>query len=164
MGNKLGKMVKIFYIVFTLVISVSISANMPPLLKQDLDKANSALEIEEMAKIYNLSGNRFGISIENSKIGKPTKAAIKNMKLLTPSDKYALSILDSDKKEIFLIGLGDPFYIHAQHIDYEESDFFGGYIDTNIEIALPIDTDVSYLVLLSQDDKILKKIREVKVN
>ena len=86
------------------------------------------------------------------------------MKLLTPSDKFALSILDADKKEIFLIGLGNPFYIHAQHIDYEESDFFGGYIDANIEIALPIDTDVSYLVLLSQDDKILKKIQEVKVN
>ena len=84
------------------MISISIFANMPPLLKQDLDKADSALEIEEMAKIYSLSGNRFGISIENLKIGKPTKAAIKNMKLLTPSDKFALSILDVDKKEIFL--------------------------------------------------------------
>ena len=84
------------------MISISIFANMPPLLKQDLDKADSALEIEEMAKIYSLSGNRFGISIENLKIGKPTKAAIKNMKLLTPSDKFALSILDADKKEIFL--------------------------------------------------------------
>ena len=164
MGYKLGKMVKNFHILFTLIISISISANMPPLLKQDLDKTDSALEIEEMAKIYKLSGNRFGISIENSKIGKPTKAAIKNMKLLTPSDKFALSILDADKKEIFLIGLGNPFYIHAQHIDYEESNFFGGYIDANIEIALPIDIDVSYLVLLSQDDKILKKIQEVKVN
>ena len=157
-------MVKNFHIAFTLMISISIFANMPPLLKQDLDKVDSASEIEEMAKIYNLSGNRFGISIENSKIGKPTKAATKNMKLLTPSDKFALSILDANKKEIFLIGLGNPFYIHAQHIDYEESDFFGGYIDANIQIALPIDTDVSYLVLLSQDDKILKKIQEVKVN
>ena len=156
-------MVKNFHIAFTIMISISIFANMPPLLKQDLNKADSAPEIEEMAKIYNLSGNRFGISIENSKIGKPTKAATKNMKLLTPSDKFALSILDADKKEIFLIGLGNPFYIHAQHIDYEESDFFGGYIDANIEIALPIDTDVSYLVLLSQDDKILKKIKEVMV-
>ena len=146
------------------MISISIFANMPPFLKQDIDKADSAPEIEEIAKIYNLSGNRFGISVENSKIGKPTKAATKNMKLLTPSDKFALSILDADKKEIFLIGLGNPFYIHAQHIDYEESDFFGGYIDANIEIAIPIDTDVSYLVLLSQDDKILKKIKEVKVN
>ena len=157
-------MVKNFHIAFTLMISISIFANMPPLLKQDIDKADSAPETEEIAKIYNLSGNRFGISVENSKIGKPTKAATKNMKLLTPSDKFALSILDADKKEIFLIGLGNPFYIHAQHIDYEESDFFGGYIDANIEIALPIDTDVSYLVLLSQDDKILKKIKEVKVN
>ena len=157
-------MVKNFHIAFTLMISISIFANMPPLLKQDLNKADSAIEIEEMAKIYNLSGNRFGISIEKSMIGKPSKAAIKNMKLLTPSDKFALSILDADKKEIFLIGLGNPFYIHAQHIDYEESDFFGGYIDANIEIALPIGTDVSYLVLLSQDDKILKKIQEVKVN
>ena len=78
------------------MISISIFANMPPLLKQDLDKADSALEIEQMAKIYSLSGNRFGISVESLKIGKPTKPAIKNMKLLTPSDKFDLTILDAE--------------------------------------------------------------------
>ena len=74
------------------MISISIFANMPPLLKQDLDKADSALEIEEMAKIYSLSGNRFGISIENLKIGKPTKAAIKNPGS-SPNDPIIFNIL-----------------------------------------------------------------------
>ena len=27
-----------------------------------------------------------------------------------------------------LIGIGNPFYIHADHIGYEDSDVFGGYI------------------------------------
>ena len=85
------------------------------------------------------------------------------MKLLSPEDKYALKVLDTNKKEIFMIGLGDPFYIHAQHIDFEDRDFFGGYVVAEIDIALPFDADISYFVLLSQENRFLKKISEIKV-
>ena len=66
-------------------------------------------------------------------------------------------------EEIILIGIGDPFYIHAQHIGYENEDFFGGYIDADLKIALPFDTDASYLILMSHDNKLLKKIDQIKV-
>ena len=163
MGNKLGKMVKNINTLFILLLSISISANIPMLSKKELEERNEPIVDDEMAQIYSLSSNRFGISKINSSTKKSSKVIVRNMKLLTPSDEYALQILDSDKNEIFLIGLGNPFYIHAQHIGYEESDFFGGYIDAEIEIALPLNTDASYFVLLSQENKFLKKISEVKV-
>ena len=73
------------------------------------------------------------------------------------------SELGMNKREIILLGIGDPFYIHTQHIDYEDSRFFGGYINTEFEIALPLDMDVSHIVLMSQQGKVLTKINEVEV-
>ena len=163
MGNKLGKMVKNINTLFILFLSFSISANIPTISKKDFEGRDNAIFEDEIAQIYNLSSNRFGISRINSSTGKPSKVIVRNMKLLTPSDDYALQVLDSDKNEIFLIGLGNPFYIHAQHIGYEESNFFGGYIDAEIRIALPLNADASYFVLMSQENKFLKKINEVKV-
>ena len=144
-------------------MSISISANIPIISKKDFEEKDNAVFDNEIAQIYSLSSNRFGISKINSSTGKPSKVIVRNMKLLTPSDDYALQVLDGDKNEIFLIGLGNPFYIHAQHIGYEESNFFGGYIDAEIRIALPLNADASYFVLMSQENKFLKKISEVKV-
>ena len=97
------------------------------------------------------------------KISKPGFNSFKNLRLLTPRDKYAIKILDKNKREIILLGIGDPFYIHAQHIDYEDSRFFGGYINAEFEIALPLEMDVSHIVLLSQQGKVLTKINEIEV-
>ena len=83
--------------------------------------------------------------------------------MLSSKDKYALKVLDKNKKEIFMIGLGNPFYIHAQHIDFEDRDFFGGYVDAELEIAFPFEADVVYFVLYSQEDKFLRKINEIKI-
>ena len=163
MGNKLGKMVKNINTLFILLMSISISANIPIISKNHFEETNNATFEDEIAQIYRLPSNRFGISKINSSTGKPSKMILRNMKLLTPSDEFALQVLDSDKNEIFLIGLGNPFYIHAQHIGYEESNFFGGYIDAEIRIALPLNADASYFVLMSQENKFLKKISEVKV-
>ena len=156
-------MVKNINTLFILFLSISISASIPIISKKDFEEKDNAVFDNEIAQIYSLSSNRFGISKINSSTGKPSKVIVRNMKLLTPSDDYALQVLDGDKNEIFLIGLGNPFYIHAQHIGYEESNFFGGYIDAEIRIALPLNADASYFVLLSQENKFLKKISEVKV-
>jgi hypothetical protein len=80
-----------------------------------------------------------------------------------PRDQFALRVLDKNKKEVILLGLGNPFYIHAQHIDYENSRVFGGYVESEFEIALPLGIDASYFVLLSQDSYGLKIINEIKV-
>ena len=52
------------------------------------------------------------------------------------------------------------YYLHS----YEDSNVFGGYIEQDIEIALPLGMDASYFVLLSQDSNGLKKVKEIKVN
>ena len=137
---------------------IDLIADLPPILKEDFEKDYYSLHDEINAQIYRIEGSRFGISIKDSRVGKPSTVAIKNMKMLSSSDKYALQVLDKSKKEIFMIGLGDPFYIHAQHIDFEDRDFFGGYVDAELEIALPFEVDVAYFILFSQEDKFLKKI------
>jgi len=163
LGNKLGKMVKLKNIICILAISLPLFADLPPISKKDFEENSYSLDFEKNAQLFSISGNRLGISIKNSSIGKPSAIAVKNMRLLSPEDKYALKVLDTNKKEIFMIGLGDPFYIHAQHIDFEDRDFFGGYVDADIDIALPFDADISYFVLLSQENRFLKKISEIKV-
>ena len=156
-------MVKLFYILGILIIS-NIEAKLPPdLLSKDLNQNQIDPPIEEIAQIYSISGTKDGISISEKKISKPGFNSLKNLRLLTPRDKYAIKILDKNKREIILLGIGDPFYIHAQHIDYEDSRFFGGYINTEFEIALPLDMDVSHIVLMSQQGKVLTKINEVEV-
>ena len=163
MGNKLEKMVKLKNIIYILIISTPLFADLPPIYKKDFEQNSYTLDEEKNAQLYIISGSTLGISIKDKSIGKPSAIAIKNMRLLSPQDKYALKVLDTNKKEIFMIGLGDPFYIHAQHIDFEDRDFFGGYVDADIDIALPFDADISYFVLLSQENRFLKKISEIKV-
>ena len=163
MGIKLGKMVKIIYILSVLIIS-NLEAKLPPdILSKDTLQNQMNPSIEEIAQIYSISGTKDGISITDKKVTKPGFNSLKNLKLLTPRDNYALKILDEDRKEIIVLGIGDPFYVHAQHIDYEDSRFFGGYVNAEFEIALPIDMDVSYILLMSQEDKVLKKINEIVV-
>ena len=138
-------------------------ADLPPISREDFEKDYYSLQSEKNAQIFKIKGSRNGVSLKDSKIGKPSTIAIKNMKMLSSKDKYALKVLDKNKKEIFLIGLGNPFYIHAQHIDFEDRDFFGGYVDAEFEIAFPFEADVVYFVLYSQEDKFLRKINEIKI-
>ena len=156
-------MVRILNTLLVLFMCIDLIADLPPISKEDFEKDYYSLQDEINAQIYRIEGSRFGISIKDSRVGKPSTVAIKNMKMLSSSDIYALQVLDKSKKEIFMIGLGDPFYIHAQHIDFEDRDFFGGYVDAELEIALPFEADVAYFILFSQEDKFLKKINEIKI-
>ena len=67
-------------------------------------------------------------------------------------------------KKIFLQALEILFYIHVDHIGYEDSEFFGGYIEQEFEIAIPINREISHLILLSQDEFGLKEIKKIEVN
>ena len=85
-------------------------------------------------------------------------------RLITPRDKFGLKLLDQEGRDVFLIGIGNPFYVHAQHIGYEDSDIFGGYITTDIDIAIPMNLDISQIVLVSQDEFGLKEIKKISLN
>ena len=72
--------------------------------------------------------------------------------------------LNDEKKEVAVIGLGNPFYIHAQHINYEDSNEFGSYIDNaKFNAVIPIGIDASYVVLASQDAFGFDDINEISL-
>ena len=164
MGAKLDKMVKITRTLFLFFFILNINAKTINDIDNKIEFIQHELSIELDAKIFNISGGRDNISIKNYKIAKPSPGLIASYKLLSRRDGYALRVLNKDKQEVALLGLGNPFYIHAQHIGYEDSNVFGGYIEQDIEIALPLGMDASYFILLSQDSNGLKKIKEIKVN
>ena len=164
MGAKLDKMVKITKILFLCIFILNINAKSFDEIENKINPLQHRLSPNFDARIFNVSGSKDSISISSYKIAKPTQNLLSSYKLLTKRDRYALRVLNKDKEEIALLGLGNPFYIHAQHIGYEDSKVFGGYIEQDIEIALPLDMDASYLVLLSQDSNGLKEVKEIKVN
>ena len=164
MGDKLGKMVKITKILFLCIFIIDIHAKNFDEIENKIELAQHRLSPNLDARIFSVSGSKDSISIASYKIAKPTQNLLSSYKLLTKRDRYALRVLNKDKEEVAILGLGNPFYIHAQHIGYEDSKVFGGYIEQDIEIALPLDMDASYLVLLSQDSNGLKEVKEIKVN
>ena len=74
------------------------------------------------------------------------------------------SKIDDKNKEIMLIGIGNPFYIHADHIGYEDRYVFGGYIETELNLPLSLDTKAAKIILLSQDEFGLKEIKRLDLN
>ena len=73
---------------------IDLIADLPPISKEDFEKDYYSLQDEINAQIYRIEGSRFGISIKDSRVGKPSTVAIKYMMMLSSSDKYALQVLD----------------------------------------------------------------------
>ena len=83
----------------------------------------------------------------------------------TPSnrDKYIIKILDENNRELSVIGLQNPFYLHLQHRGYEDSDVFGGYIEREFNIPIPLEMDARYMSLYSQNEFGFKEIKRIKL-
>jgi hypothetical protein len=145
MGHKLGKMVKIFFS-FLLILSFDVLSKNTSLSKH-IEFSGDEFSLDKEANIYTISAGINGITLKNVKIDKPSSNSLKMFKLITPRDKFGLKLLDKDGSDIFLMGIGNPFYAHAQHIGYEDSNVFGGYITTDMDIAIPINVDISHIVL-----------------
>ena len=47
-------------------------ADLPPISKEDFEKDYYSLQDEINAQIYRIEGNRFGVSIKDSRVGKPS--------------------------------------------------------------------------------------------
>ena len=163
MGDKLGKMVNKFFLSLTLIFCLVISSN-NEINFERIDGLSKEISIDTEAQIYTLLGSKNNIELKEVKIAKPSRDSLKLLKLLTPRDKYAIRVLDDKNKEIMLIGIGNPFYIHADHIGYEDRYVFGGYIETELNLPLSLDTKVSKIILLSQDEFGLKEIKRLDLN
>ena len=150
--------------IFTMCISLNIfSSNALNIIPIESNKPLNPISIENKAKIYSISGNKSGVKINKSVIGKPSNTTLKNLMPFSKRDKYALKVLNEDKKTIMIYGLGNPFYIHAQHIDFEDREFFGGYVNADFKVAFPLDLEISYLIFLEQNEGFLREINEIKL-
>ena len=113
MGYKLGKMVNKVFILLILTVSVlNADVNNEPSKLFSIEK----ISIDKEARIFSIIANPDNIFIKNIDIAKPNKTLFKRFGTVTRKDKYVLSIFNSESKQVFLIGLGNTFYIHADHI------------------------------------------------
>ena len=98
------------------------------------------------------------------RVAKPSTQSLMQYGLISRKDKYAIKVLNDKGNQIMLVGLGDPFTMHIDHIGYEDETVFQADIPQNFEIALPVTSNAAFFVLLSQDEFGFKEIKKVKVN
>ena len=162
MGSKLGKMVKIIKISFVGIFSLSLFAS--DVLEKNIDLTKLSKIENGDALVLTFNGSKDGLSLKRAVIKKPNYNAITKYKAFNKRDEFVLRVLDKNKTEVAVIGLGNPFYIHAQHIDHEDSKDFGTYIDNqDINAVIPLGLDASYVVLASQDPFGLYDINEISL-
>lgn len=163
MGYKLGQMVNKLLITFLCFFVIELNASLK-INPMQIEKIDKLVSLDQEAIIYSVNGSHNNISLTGIRIDKPSKKSLKLLKLVSPRDKYALRVVDKNDKEIMLIGLGNPFYIHADHIGYENSDVFGGYVEQKFDFPLPLSTDASQFILLSQNKYGFKEIKRIQLN
>ena len=159
MGSKLGKMVKLIYLTLILFLGHSYGD-----IEKDIDINFLTKDLNEDALVLSLVGSKNGLRLEKSVVKQPNYNVIAKYKSFSKRDEYVLRILNDDRKEVAVIGLGNPFYIHAQHIDYEDSVEHGEYIDNQkIDVVIPLSIDVAYVVLATQDAFGLYDVNEISI-
>jgi len=162
MGDKLGKMVKNIHTIIWILFTFNLSAEIDQSFKQ-FDRLDQKVSIGKEAKIFSITGKVNDISLLGVKIAKPSMQSLKKYGLISRRDKYAIRVLNEQGNQIMLVGLGDPFTMHIDHIGYENETVFQADIPQNFDIAMPITTNAAYFVLLSQDEFGFKEIKKIKV-
>ena len=163
MGYKLGKMVKKIYLIVCILFTFNLSAEEGGLFKQ-LDRLDQKVSLDKEAKIFSITGNINNITLRGVKVSKPNTQSLKKYGIISRSDKFAIRVLNKEDKQIMLVGLGDPFTMHIDHIGYENETVFQANIPQDFDIAMPVTTNAAYFVLLSQDEFGFKEIKKIKVN
>lgn len=163
MGDKLGKMVNKKFILMAVLSCLAVSAN-DKLSFKKINTFDKEISLQTDAQIYTLVGSWNNLELKEKRIGKPSKDSLELLKLVTPRDKYAIKVLDDNNREIMLIGIGNPFYIHADHIGYEDSHVFGGYIEAELNLPISLNKKASQIVLLSQSEFGFKEVKRLNLN
>ena len=163
MGDKLGKMVKRIYSITCILFSLSLSAEIDESFKQ-FDRLDQKVSIDKEAKIFSITGSVNNILLTDVKVAKPRVQSLRKYGLISRNDKYAIRVLNEQGNQIMLVGLGDPFTMHIDHIGYEDETVFQADILQNFEIAMPDTCNAAFFVLLSQDEFGFKEIKKIKVN
>ncbi|MDB3996507.1 hypothetical protein N9458_00580 [Gammaproteobacteria bacterium] len=161
MGDKLGKMVKIRCVILS-IFFLNLSADIEKSFTSIISAENIPLNTD--ARIYKISASFNDMILKSSTIDRPSKKSLQKFGTISKKDRYAIQVLNEHGKQVLILGLGNPFYIHADHIGYEHSHEFGGNIKQNFEIAVPLNINASNLLLLSQDEFGFKEVAKIKLN
>lgn len=156
-------MVKKIYLIVCILFTFNLSAEEGGLFKQ-LDRLDQKVSLDKEAKIFSITGNINNITLRGVKVSKPNTQSLKKYGIISRSDKFAIRVLNKEGKQIMLVGLGDPFTMHIDHIGYENETVFQANIPQDFDIAMPVTTNAAYFVLLSQDEFGFKEIKKIKVN
>ena len=163
MGDKLGKMVNKVFSIAIIIFTLSLGAEENVSLKQ-FDRLDQKVSMDKEARIFSIIGSVNNISLLGVKVAKPSTQSLMRYGLISRKDKYAIKVLNDKGNQIMLVGLGDPFTMHIDHIGYEDETVFQADIPQNFEIAIPVTSNAAFFVLLLQDEFGFKEIKKIKVN
>ena len=163
MGDKLGKMVNKVFSIAIIIFTLSLGAEENASLKK-FDRLDQKVSMDKEARIFSITGSVNNISLLGVKVAKPSTQSLIRYGLISRKDKYAIKVLNDKGNQIMLVGLGDPFTMHIDHIGYEDETVFQADIPQNFEIAIPVTSNAAFFVLLSQDEFGFKEIKKIKVN
>lgn len=166
MGDKLVSILKKTSIFVSIIISFNISAedaSEKDNFSLKVISSTDGLSVKKEAKIYSVNANKNGMSVKSSRIDFPTVNSLRIFDTPSRSDKYIIKILDKDLNAIRILGLKNPFYIHVQHIDFEDRHIFGGAIDRNFDIPIPIDSDAAFISFNEQNEFGLREINRISI-
>ena len=155
-------MVKKLYVTLFILLTYSLHAQEGGSFKK-FDNMNQKVSPNKEARIFSIIGSVNNISLLGVKVAKPSTQSLMQYGLISRKDKYAIKVLNEQGNQIMLVGLGDPFTMHIDHIGYENETVFQADIPQNFDIAMPITTNAAYFVLLSQDKFGFKEIKKIKV-
>lgn len=130
-------------------------------------RSERALHLSSNTKalIISLDGSAEDLKVKRTREDIPKRKNIKKGKLVSKKDKYVVNLLNQNKEVIYSIGIGNPFYAHAQHIGYEDNPIMGGPVQVkDFELTVPSDINPSYLSLEKRTLNGFKKIKEIELN
>ena len=161
MGFKLGKMVKFSFLI---LIFLSVNAN-ADFGKESISKISPVkISPNENARIYEITASFNNLILKKTAISQPKDSSFQKFASLSKKDKYAIQVLNEKGNQVLIMGIGNPFVIHADHIGYEHNHDFIGYINRDIEIAIPLTINPAHIVLLSQDSFGFKEVSRINLN
>ena len=91
MGDKLGQMVKVSYLILV-IFFLNISAELDKVSIKPISPENISLHKD--AKIYEVSASFNNMILKSSKISKPNKTYLQKFSTISKKDRYAIQVLD----------------------------------------------------------------------
>lgn len=121
--------------------------------------------LDQDALVFNINLTPQSLEVNKIYTGKPSANTLIKLRHPVVTDRFVIKILDKDKNEQIMLGLGNPFYVSAQHIGYEDSRVSGGMVSSaNIEIAIPINITPKYFIISERNSiGVLEDIQQIEL-